>query len=111
MTQSATLPSPVSEGPPPVRPARAYLPWALLAGWAAQGCLRLVFAAGHRAAMVSPDEAGFLIGARWLTGGPGTDLSGFTFYQGGYSLLLTPAYLFSSDPEVVYRLSMGINAV
>ncbi|MGI8330705.1 hypothetical protein ACRYCC_12130 [Actinomadura scrupuli] len=111
MTQSATLASPLSEGALPARPVRTYFPWILLAGWAAQVCVRLAFAAGHGAPIVNPDEAGYLIGARWLTGGPGTDLSGFTFYQGGYSLLLAPAYLVSSDPGVVYRLAIGINSL
>jgi hypothetical protein len=38
------------------------------------------------------------------------DFSGFTFYQGGYALLLTPAYLISDDPATVYQLARWINA-
>ncbi|MFD0541777.1 hypothetical protein ACFQY7_56190 [Actinomadura luteofluorescens] len=43
--------------------------------------------------------------------GPGGDLSGNTFYQGGYPLLLTPAFWFSHDPATVYTTVMAINAV
>ncbi|MGI8330704.1 hypothetical protein ACRYCC_12125 [Actinomadura scrupuli] len=89
----------------------AGLPWLLAAGWAAQAALRLWLSWGQAAPSFLPDESGYLIGARWLAGGPGTDLSGYTLYPGGYSLLVAPAFLVSHDPGVVYRLVLGINAL
>jgi hypothetical protein len=111
VTESLAPERPVSSPAPRPRPARTYWPWLLLAGWAAQVGVRLLFARAQTAPIIYSDEAGYLIAARWLTGGAGADLSGVTFYQGGYSLLLTPAYLFGNDPEVVYRLALGINAL
>ncbi len=61
--------------------------------------------------LANPDETGYLIAARLLAGGPGADLSGSTFYQGGYPLLITPVYWFTSNPVTVYHAVMMINAV
>jgi hypothetical protein len=71
----------------------------------------VLFARHEHGPIVFPDEGGYLVGARWLTGGPGGDFSGSTFYQAGYALLMAPAYLFSDDPQVVYPLALGINAL
>ncbi|GAB2871263.1 hypothetical protein GCM10027176_86310 [Actinoallomurus bryophytorum] len=80
-------------------------------GWLAQVTLR-VWAFWHaRAPAAYPDEAGYLLAARWLAGRPGGDLSHLTFYQGGYPLLLSPVYLVTADPETVYRLVTGIGAI
>jgi hypothetical protein len=46
-----------------------------------------------------------------LAGGPAADLSASTLYPGGYPLLITPAYWFSSNPSTVYHGVMVINAV
>jgi hypothetical protein len=51
------------------------------------------------------------VAARVLAGGPGADLSDSTLYPGGYPLLITPAYWFSSNPSTVYHGVMVINAV
>jgi hypothetical protein len=101
---------PASAAPAEPRARRSWL-WLLPAGWLAQVIVRLVLTRGLDAPPVYPDETGYLVAARWFTGGPGADLSGATFYQGGYALLLTPAYLFGDDPAVVYRIALGVNAL
>ncbi|WP_067476999.1 hypothetical protein [Actinomadura hibisca] len=96
------------------RPRRATVrsvPWLLLAGWAAQVAVRLVLTARAEAPLVYPDEAGYLVAARWLTGGVGGDFSGSTFYQPGYALLLVPAYLMGDDPSSVFRTVLVTNAL
>ncbi|TDB86361.1 hypothetical protein E1264_18155 [Actinomadura sp. KC216] len=100
-------------GPPEPRPARrpAVLPWLLAAGTAAQVLVRLWFARARTSPAANPDETGYLVAARWLAGSAGGDLSGNTFYQGGYPLLLVPAYWVSRDPATVYTIVMVINAV
>lgn len=87
--------------------------WALLLlfGWLAQIVLRLWFAAEQTYPTANPDEVGYLTAARILAGGPDVDLSFSTVYRGGYSLLLVPAYWLSHDPETVYRICLGINAL
>ncbi|MFI0407269.1 hypothetical protein [Actinomadura sp. 3N508] len=99
--------------PPDSRPARrpAVLPWLLAAGTAAQVIVRLWFARARTSPAANPDETGYLVAARWLAGSAGGDLSGHTFYQGGYPLLLAPAYWVSHDPVTVYTIVMVINAV
>ncbi|GAA2577302.1 hypothetical protein GCM10010411_07290 [Actinomadura fulvescens] len=90
---------------------RNVLPWILAAGWLGQVLIRLWCARTRTGPGANPDETGYLIAARWLAGGPGGDLSGNTFYQGGYPLLLTPAYWLADDPVTVYTLVMAINAL
>ncbi|MEV4004124.1 hypothetical protein [Actinomadura sp. NPDC049753] len=96
--------------PPGPRRPRA-LPWLLAAGVLAQAAVRLWFAWSRTAPAANPDETGYLLAARLLAGGPGGDLSGNTFYQGGYPLLLTPAFWFSHTPATVYTTVIAINAV
>ncbi|TMR05044.1 hypothetical protein ETD83_07020 [Actinomadura soli] len=99
--------------PPGPRLARrpAVLPWLLAAGTAAQVAVRLWFARARTAPAANPDETGYLTAARWLAGSAGGELSGNTFYQGGYPLLLAPAYWLSHDPATVYTIVMVINAL
>ncbi|MEU9830810.1 hypothetical protein AB0D67_04625 [Streptosporangium sp. NPDC048047] len=86
--------------------------WPLLAvGFAVQVGLRLWLFRYHTGPVANPDETGYLAAARWLAGGPGVDFSGSTFYQGGYPLLLVPAFWLTSDPTQVYRLVVGIGSV
>ncbi|GAA4098525.1 hypothetical protein [Actinomadura miaoliensis] len=95
----------------PRRRRRSWPVWALVLGWALQVCVRLWFARARVGPVADPDESGYLTAARWLAGGPGGDLSGNTFYQGGYPLLLTPAFRLAHDPATVYTLVMVINAL
>ncbi|MEO3822527.1 hypothetical protein [Actinomadura sp. B10D3] len=111
MTEPLAPPEPPAPAVPAEPRARRSWLWLLPAGWLAQVVVRLMLTRGLDAPPVYPDETGYLVAARWFTGGPGTDLSGATFYQGGYALLLTPAYLVGDDPAVVYRIALAINAL
>jgi hypothetical protein len=83
----------------------------LTAGWLAQAGLRVWFGRGQVVPLANPDETAYLIAARVLAGGPGGNLSGSTLYQGGYPLLITPAYWFTSNPVILYHAVLVINAV
>ncbi|RJL34549.1 hypothetical protein [Bailinhaonella thermotolerans] len=83
----------------------------LAAGWLAHLALRLWLVWGQASPAAYPDEAGYLAAARLLAGGVGADLSGTTFYQGGYPLLLVPAFWITKDPEAAYQLTLITNAV
>ncbi|MFI7442152.1 hypothetical protein [Nonomuraea indica] len=100
--------------PPPV--ARPAAPdrrwgWALAGGWVAQLLLRLWLFRYHTGPVANPDETGYLVAARWLAGGPGADLTGSTFYQGGYALLLAPIHWVTADPATVYRLVVAVGSM
>ncbi|MFI7700983.1 hypothetical protein [Nonomuraea sp. NPDC049480] len=84
------------------RPRRLW--WLPAVGWAAHVALRLWLYRYHAGPVANPDETGYLLAARWLAGGPGADLSGSTFYQGGYALLIVPVFWLTSDPVVAYRM-------
>jgi len=45
-----------------------------------------------------------------VAGGPATDFSYSTLYQGGYPLLITPVYWFTSNAVTVYHAVLAINA-
>jgi hypothetical protein len=82
----------------------------LAAGWLAQAGLRAWFSRAQVMPLDNPDETAYLIAARVLGGGPGADFSGATQYQGGYPLLITPVYWFTSSPAAVYHAVLLINA-
>ena len=86
--------------------------WVLLlvAGWLCQAGLRAWFGRMQVMPLANPDETAYLIAARVLAGGPGADLSGSTLYPGGYPLLITPVYWFTSNPATVYHAVLMINA-
>ncbi len=86
--------------------------WALLvaAGWLLQAGLRAWFSRGQSVPLANPDESAYLIAARVLAGGPATDFSYSTLYQGGYPLLITPVYWFTSNAVTVYHAVLLINA-
>jgi hypothetical protein len=86
--------------------------WALLvtAGWLIQFGLRVWLSRAQTAPLANPDESAYLIAARVLAGGPATDFSGSTLYQGGYPLLITPVFWFTSNPVTVYHAVLVINA-
>jgi hypothetical protein len=91
---------------------RSAMRWGLLvaAGWLVQAGLRAWFSRGQSVPLANPDESAYLIAARVLAGGPATDFSYSTLYQGGYPLLLTPVYWFTSNAVVVYHSVLLINA-
>ena len=91
---------------------RSAMRWGLLvaAGWLLQAGLRAWFSRGQSVPLANPDESAYLIAARVLAGGPATDFSYSTLYQGGYPLLLTPVYWFTSNAIVVYHSVLLINA-
>ncbi len=82
----------------------------LVAGWLCQAGLRAWFSRVQVMPLANPDETAYLIAARVLAGGPGADLSGSTLYPGGYPLLITPVYWFTSNPATVYHAVMVVNA-
>jgi hypothetical protein len=86
--------------------------WALLVavGWLVEVGVRLWFSRGQTVPLANPDESAYLIAARVLAGGPATDFSYSTLYQGGYPLLITPVYWFTSNAVVVYHAVLVINA-
>jgi hypothetical protein len=88
----------------------------LVAGWFVQAGLRAWFSRAQVVPLDNPDETAYLIAARVLAGGPAADFSGATLYhstlyQGGYPLLITPVYWFTSSPAAVYHAVLLINAV
>jgi hypothetical protein len=91
---------------------RAMRRWALLvaAGWLLQVGLRAWFSRAQSVPLANPDESAYLIAARVLAGGPATDFSYSTLYQGGYPLLITPVYWFTSNAVAVYHAVLLINA-
>jgi len=87
----------------------------LVAGWLVQAGLRAWFSRAQVVPLDNPDETAYLIAARVLAGGPAGDFSGVTqyhstLYQGGYPLLITPVYWFTSHPATVYHAVLLINA-
>jgi hypothetical protein len=76
----------------------------MLAGWAGQVAVRVWSTWRQAMPSLTPDEAGYLIGARVLAGGASADLSGNGLYRAGYSLLISPVYWLTDDPHLVYRL-------
>ena len=82
----------------------------LVAGWLFQAGLRAWFSRAQAVPLDNPDETAYLIAARVLAGGPAAPFSGNTLYQGGYPLLITPVYWFTSSPATVYHAVMLINA-
>ena len=87
--------------------------WALLlaAGWLVQAGLRAWFSRQQAIPLANPDETAYLIAARVLAGGTGANFSGSTLYQGGYPLLITPVYWFTSNPATVYHAVLIVNAM
>jgi hypothetical protein len=87
----------------------------LVVGWLFQAGLRAWFSRVQVVPLDNPDETAYLVAARFLAGGPAADFSGVmqyhaTLYQGGYPLLITPTYWFTSSPAAVYHAVLLINA-
>ena len=83
----------------------------LVAGWLVQAALRAWFSRMQVVPLANPDEAAYLEAARILAGGTASNFSNGTLYQGGYPLLLTPVYWFTSNSVIVYHAVMVINAL
>jgi hypothetical protein len=82
----------------------------LVVGWLGQAGLRAWFSRSQAVPLDNPDETAYLIAARFLAGGPAANFSGGTLYRGGYPLLITPVYWFTSSPAAVYHAVLLINA-
>jgi hypothetical protein len=82
----------------------------LATGWLIQAGLRAWFGRMQVVPLANPDETAYLIAARVLAGGTAADLSGSTLYQGGYPLVITPVYWFTSDPATVYHAVVAVNS-
>jgi hypothetical protein len=82
----------------------------LIAGWLCQAGLRVWFSRMQTVPLANPDESAYLIAARVLAGGPPTDFSYSTLYQGGYPLLITPVFWFTHNPVAAYRAVLMVNA-
>jgi hypothetical protein len=96
------------------RPARGRLaePTAVLvAGYVAHVALRLAISVGRDGPTNFADEAGYLVNARVLAGGVAGQMSGTSFYRGGYSLLLLPAQWLGDGPRAEYTLVLATNAL
>ncbi|MEV5571249.1 hypothetical protein AB0L06_14460 [Spirillospora sp. NPDC052269] len=110
MSQVIAPPAPAAPRAAAV-PRRDPLPWLLLLGVAAQVVLRVWLARARTGPVADPDETSYLAIARWLAGGPGADLTGHTFYQAGYPLLLSPLHWFTDTPGTVYTGVVVVNAL
>ncbi|MEO5877924.1 MAG: hypothetical protein ABIS86_17645 [Streptosporangiaceae bacterium] len=86
-------------------------PYLLAGGLLTQFLLRLLLSAGRTVPTMVPDETGYLLAGRLLSGGAAGDLSGRTFYQAGYGLLIAPVSWLAPDPAAGYRVVLGINAL
>ena len=82
----------------------------LVIGWLGQAGLRAWLSRAQAVPLDNPDETAYLVAARFLAGGPAADFSGATMYRGGYPLLITPVYWFTSSPVAVYHAVLLINA-
>jgi len=101
-------------GPAPQPAARhTSRQWVLLLaiGWLCQAGLRVWFSHTQVVPLANPDESAYLIAARLLAGGTGLNISGMTLYQGGYPLLITPVFWFTSNPSTAYHAVLTINAL
>jgi hypothetical protein len=81
-----------------------------VAGWLFQAALRAWLSRTQAVPLDNPDETAYLVAARFLAGGPAADFSGATLYRGGYPLLITPVFWFTSSPAAAYHAALLINA-
>lgn len=74
-------------------------------------CLHLYFSRGFVEPWVVGDELIFIGHARYFAGGPHFLLQGNPIQHFGYSLFLLPAFWLFSDPNIIYRAILFINAI
>ena len=92
--------------------ARLRWPTAVVVGWLAQAAFRIWLTRHQTIPSELPDATGYLLAARWMAGGFAGHFPAFDpEYQGGYPLLLMPAFWLSANPAVVYRIVMIINGL
>ena len=73
--------------------------------------LHLLMSLKMKGPLILADEMGYLGHARYLLGkGIMPNMEGTTFYHAGYSLLISPAFWLSSDPQKVYLAVLVINS-
>jgi hypothetical protein len=83
----------------------------LCACYLALVCFHLIMAFYMKGPRPMADELGYLGNARILVGrGVAPNMTGAVFYHAGYSLLISPAFLLSSDPERVYFFVSVLNS-
>ncbi len=92
------------------RPRNWRLALLLVAGWLFQAGLRAWLSRTQAVPLDNPDETAYLVAARFLAGGPAANFSGGTLYRGGYPLLITPVFWFTSRPAAAYHAALLINA-
>lgn len=95
----------------PALPRRGRWPALLVIAWAVQAVIRLALVAHQTTPVLIPDESGYLLAGRLLSGGAAADMSWRTFYQAGYSLLIAPAFWMSASPRTVYHLVLAMNSL
>jgi hypothetical protein len=104
--------APSQQAPANGRAARRRWAALLAAGWLGQAAFRIWLTRHQTIPSELPDATGYLIAARSMTGGLGGHfVASDPEYQGGYPLLLMPAFWLSTNPVVIYRLVMIINGL
>lgn len=94
-----------------VSPGSRLLDWLLVVGFLLQVVLRLAISLGRDGPVNFADETGYLANTRVMSGGVIGNLSLASFYRGGYSLLLLPAYWLGEGPQSQYHFVLATNAL
>jgi hypothetical protein len=87
------------------------LGWLIVVGFLLHFALRLALSLGRDGPLIFADETGYLANTRVMSGGVIGQLSLASFYRGGYSLLLLPAYWLGGGPHSQYLLVLATNAL
>jgi hypothetical protein len=87
------------------------LDWLLVVGFLLHVVLRLAISVGRDGPVNFADETGYLANTRVMSGGVIGNLSLASFYRGGYSLLLLPAYWLGDGPQSQYHFVLATNAL
>jgi hypothetical protein len=87
------------------------LGWLIVVGFLVHLALRLALGVGRDGPVIFADETGYLANARVMSDGVVGQLSLASFYRGGYSLLLLPAYWLGDGPHSRYDLVLATNAL
>jgi len=82
----------------------------LVAGAVLHFMVRVWISLPRTGPVVIADEIGYLLNARFISGGAAGDLATTTFYRGGYSLLIAPLFLLDMGPVRLYISILALNA-